>query len=194
MNVEKLIPASKETIWNGLNSPEILKASIPGCDLLEEAGDNGFVAQITAKVGPVKAKFKFDVVLKDLDPPNSYTIDGKGQGGAAGFANGSAHVVLSEHPDGTLLAYQVKANVGGKLAQLGGRLIDGTAAKLADEFFENFIANVATDESETGEQESEQASGNPEREGAGADSSSPIVLWLVGGALLVAGAWWLLSN
>lgn len=142
MNVEQPIAASREQVWAALNDTEVLKASIPGCDSLEVTGEDSFKAQITAKVGPVKARFSFDVSLTDIDPPNGYTINGQGQGGAAGFANGSAAVSLREDGANTILAYQAKANVGGKLAQLGARLIDGTAAKLAGEFFTNFCAIV----------------------------------------------------
>ena len=135
MKVERPIAASREKVWAALNDTETLKASIPGCDALEATSDTSFNAQITVKVGPVKAKFKFDVSLSDIDAPNSYMINGQGQGGAAGFANGSCAVTLLEDGEHTILAYHAKANVGGKLAQLGSRLIDGTAQKMADEFF-----------------------------------------------------------
>ena len=149
MNVQQAIAADREVVWKALNDPEVLKAAIPGCESLELDGDNRFNARIIAKVGPVKAKFNFKVELNDLDPPNSYTINGEGQGGAAGFAKGSARVTLQEQDGGTLLSYQVKANVGGKLAQLGSRLIDGTASKLAGEFFDAFIAIVTNAEGAT---------------------------------------------
>ena len=138
MNFEHRIAASREQVWKALNDIEMLKASIPGCDSLISEEENTFKAQITAKVGPVKAKFKFDVTLTDIDPPNAYTINGQGQGGAAGFANGSAAVTLREDGKHTILAYHAKANVGGKLAQLGARLIDGAAQKMANEFFVKF--------------------------------------------------------
>ena len=156
MSSEQRIPAPRETVWAALNNTEILKTAMPGCESFEEVGDNQFTAQVTTKVGPVKARFKFNVSLTDVDPPNGYTINGEGQGGAAGFAKGSASVDLSEDGSDTLLSYKVTANVGGKLAQLGARLIDGTAKKLADEFFNNFIAIVSAEEgSETGEADSE---------------------------------------
>ena len=139
MNAEQHIPAPRETVWAALNDTEILKAAMPGCEEFEAVGEHAFVAKITAKVGPVKAKFKFNVSLTDVDPPNGYTINGEGQGGVAGFAKGGASVSLTEEEGGTLLRYSVKANVGGKLAQLGARLIDGTARKMADEFFGNFV-------------------------------------------------------
>lgn len=143
MNAELSIAASREQVWAALNDTEVLKASMPGCESFETVGENRFEARITAKVGPVKAKFKFNVELSDIDPPNRYTISGEGQGGVAGFAKGSATVTLTEDGADTILAYSVKANVGGKLAQLGSRLIDGTAKKMADEFFSNFVEIVA---------------------------------------------------
>jgi hypothetical protein len=144
---EQRIDASRGKIWEALNNTEILKNSMPGCESFESTGENSFEAKITVKVGPVKAKFKFNVNLTDIDPPNGYTINGEGQGGAAGFAKGSASVNLTEDGSATILAYNVKANVGGKLAQLGARLIDGAARKMADEFFGNFIGIMSGDSS-----------------------------------------------
>ena len=135
---EKRIAAPRDAVWAGLNDPEILKASIPGCDSLEKTSDTGFEAVVRAKVGPVKAKFKGSVELSDLNPPESYRISGEGKGGAAGFAKGGATVTLVEDGDGTILKYDVDADVGGKLAQIGGRLLEGTTKKLAGEFFDNF--------------------------------------------------------
>lgn len=153
MASEQRIPANRETVWAALNDTEILKAAMPGCESFEATGDNQFDAKVTTKVGPVKARFKFKVNLTDIDPPNGYTINGEGQGGAAGFAKGSASVNLVEDGSDTVLSYKVKANVGGKLAQLGSRLIDGTAKKLADEFFGNFIELLGS-ENEAGESSS----------------------------------------
>lgn len=143
MTGEYRIPAPREQVWAALNDPEILKASIPGCESLERTGDNGFAATVVAKVGPVRAKFTGAVTLSDLDPPNGYTISGEGKGGPAGFAKGEAKVRLAEDAGATVLTYEVNANVGGKLAQLGSRLIDGTAKKLADEFFSTFSEKAA---------------------------------------------------
>ncbi|MDP6833230.1 MAG: carbon monoxide dehydrogenase subunit G [Alphaproteobacteria bacterium] len=140
---EYRIAASRERVWAALNDPEVLKASIPGCSALEAVGGDSFTATVTAKVGPVKAKFQGQVTLSDMDPPNGYTIQGEGKGGAAGFAKGGAKVTLLEDGDGTLLQYEVNANVGGKLAQIGSRLIDGTAKKLAGEFFTVFAELAA---------------------------------------------------
>ena len=143
MTGEFRIPASREAVWKALNDPEILKRSIAGCEELEKTSDTEFTAKVTAKVGPVKARFAGKVTLSDLDPPNGYTISGEGQGGAAGFAKGGAKVRLEPDGDGTLLKYTVNAAIGGKLAQIGARLIDGAARKMADEFFASFAANVA---------------------------------------------------
>ncbi|MBL6745378.1 MAG: carbon monoxide dehydrogenase subunit G [Pseudomonadales bacterium] len=143
---EQLIEMSRDTVWAALNDTTILQQAMPGCESFDATGENTFEARLVTKIGPVKAKFKFDVELSDQDPPNGYTISGAGQGGAAGFAKGSASVSLTEQDGATLLAYNVQANVGGKLAQLGARLIDGVAKKMADEFFENFKKIVAAGE------------------------------------------------
>jgi carbon monoxide dehydrogenase subunit G len=143
MTGEYRIPASRDQVWAALNDPETLKASLPGCESLEKVSEHEFVATVVAKVGPVKAKFNGNVALSNLNPPESYTISGEGKGGAAGFAKGGADVRLAEMGDITILTYTAKADVGGKLAQLGSRLIDGTAKKMADEFFDNFTKQVA---------------------------------------------------
>ena len=135
---EQRIPASRDAVWAALNNTEILKQAMPGCESFDAIEENKFEAKLTAKVGPVKAKFKFQVELSEINAPNGYTILGEGQGGVAGFAKGSAKVDLTEDGDETILAYNVQARVGGKLAQLGARLIDGTAKKMADDFFGNF--------------------------------------------------------
>jgi carbon monoxide dehydrogenase subunit G len=142
MNGEVQLAASREAVWAKLNDPEVLKACIPGCEELEKTDDGGFSAVAKMKVGPVSARFKGKVMLSDLDPPNGYRISGEGEGGVAGFAKGGAVVKLSEKDGGTLLGYDVEAQIGGKLAQLGQRLINGTAKKLADEFFANFAKAV----------------------------------------------------
>ncbi|MGH6710236.1 MAG: SRPBCC family protein [Bradyrhizobium sp.] len=138
MNGEVQLPAARGVVWEKLNDPDVLKACIPGCEVLEKTNENGFVAVAKMKVGPVSARFKGRVVLTDLDPPNGYRISGEGEGGVAGFAKGGATVGLVEKDGGTLLSYQVEAQIGGRLAQLGQRLINGAAKKLADEFFANF--------------------------------------------------------
>ncbi len=147
MKGEHHISAQREEVWKALNDTEILKASLPGCESMVATAENAFIAKITAKVGPVKAKFTLEITLSELDPPNGYTITGEGKGGVAGFANGGATVSLRESGNDTILSYTVKANVGGKLAQLGARLIDGAAKKMADEFFGTFSEIVGTESS-----------------------------------------------
>jgi carbon monoxide dehydrogenase subunit G len=142
MSGENRIPASRAKVWAALNDPAVLKASIPGCQSLEKLSDTEMTAVVQAKVGPVKATFNGHVTLSNIDPPNGYTIEGEGKGGVAGFAKGGADVRLADDGDGTLLTYKVKAQVGGKLAQIGGRLIDATAKQMADQFFSAFAANV----------------------------------------------------
>ena len=142
MNGEYHIPAPRETVWAALNDPYILKECIPGCEEIEKHSETELSAKVTTKVGPVKAKFGGKVTLSDINPPNGYTISGEGTGGVAGFAKGGAKVSLQESGDGTLLKYTAKATVGGKLAQIGSRLIDSTAKKLANEFFDKFAKVV----------------------------------------------------
>ena len=143
MTGEYRIAASREEVWRALNDPDVLKQSIPGCDEIIRTSDTTMTAKVTVKVGPVKAKFTGDVTLSDFDPPNGYTISGQGKGGPAGFAKGSAKVRLEQDGDGTLLKYEVNATVGGKLAQIGSRLIDSTARKMAKDFFGKFAEIVA---------------------------------------------------
>jgi uncharacterized protein len=142
MSGEVALPAPREIVWAKLNDPEILKICIPGCEQLDKINDTEFQAVAVNKIGPVKAKFKGKVTLSDLDPPNGYKISGQGDGGVAGFAKGGAVVTLAPKDGGTLLSYNVEAQIGGKLAQLGQRLINGTAKKLADDFFKKFAAAV----------------------------------------------------
>jgi carbon monoxide dehydrogenase subunit G len=143
MTGEFRIPAPRQRVWEGLNDPEVLKSSIPGCQSIEKVSDTEFTAKVIAQVGPVKANFSGKVTLSDLDPPQSYTIAGEGSGGVAGFAKGSAKVNLGEEGAETVLQYSVQAHVGGKLAQIGSRLIDSVARKMAENFFTRFVAAVA---------------------------------------------------
>src|SRR5882672_8328104 len=144
MNGEVQLAAPREAVWAKLNDPDVLKACIPGCEMLEMNADNEFQAIATVKVGPVKARWKGKVRLLDLNPPNSYRIAGEGEGGVAGFAKGVATVALADKDGGTLLTYNVEAQIGGKLAQLGQRLINSAAKKTADDFFVKFAAAVAS--------------------------------------------------
>ncbi|GAA4521415.1 carbon monoxide dehydrogenase subunit G [Chelativorans composti] len=141
---EERISAPIDVVWRALNDPEILKACIPGCENLEKKSDTELEATVTLKIGPIKAKFNGSVELSNLNPPYSYTISGEGKGGIAGFAKGSADVTLKEDgPDTTILTYAAKADVGGKMAQLGSRLIESTSKKLAAQFFGDFNTQVS---------------------------------------------------
>jgi len=190
MTGEFRIPAPRQRVWEGLNDPHILKECIPGCQTIEKVSDTEFAAKVLAQVGPVKANFAGKVTLSDLDPPQSYTIAGEGSGGVAGFAKGSAKVDLAEDGGATLLHYAVQAHVGGKLAQIGSRLIDSVARKMAENFFTRFVAAVAP------EQPAEAAPGaavaGPEvaaNETAvkPKDVRLPPVLWVTGLAAVIGG-------
>lgn len=154
MSGERQIPAPPEVVWKGLNDPNVLKQSIPGCEEIEKVSDTEFTAKVVAKIGPVKARFGGKVTLSDLNPPHSYKISGEGQGGAAGFAKGGAEVNLEPGENGgTLMRYKVNAQIGGKMAQIGARLIDGTARKLADQFFDTFVKTVTEGNAAAGDGE-----------------------------------------
>ena len=190
MSGEYKINASRQQVWDALNDPEILKQSIPGCEEIEQSSPTQLSAKVTAKVGPVKAKFAGEVELSDLDPPNGYRISGEGKGGAAGFAKGGANVVLEEDGEGTTLKYEVDAQVGGKLAQLGARLIDGTAKKMASQFFENFAAaveggNETADDTVADKEPISAASVQPNPAETSAIAQIDIGTWIVG--IIVAG-------
>ncbi len=143
MTGERRIPAPRERVWEALNDPEVLRASIPGCESVERTADDQFQARVSIKLGPMAARFAGKVTLTNINPPESYTITGEGQGGAMGFAKGGADVALEAlGPSETLLKYAVKAQVGGKMAQLGARLIDSTAKSMSDQFFDRFAAQL----------------------------------------------------
>jgi len=146
MTGEYRISAPRQRVWEALNDPEVLKQCIPGCQSLEKVSDTEFNGRVVASVGPVRAAFGGKVTLSDLDPPQSYTISGEGSGGVAGFAKGGAKVNLAEEGAETLLTYDVQAQVGGKLAQIGSRLIDGVARKMANDFFRSFAAAVVAEQ------------------------------------------------
>jgi uncharacterized protein len=142
MSGEVQLPATREAVWVKLNDPVVLKSCVPGCEQLDKTSDTEFQAVASIKIGPVKARWKGKVRLSDLDPPNGYKISGEGEGGVAGFAKGGATVALADKDGGTLLTYNVEAQIGGKLAQLGQRLINSAAKKTADDFFANFAKAV----------------------------------------------------
>lgn len=171
---EQLIPVSRELVWQALNDIDVLKACIPGCETIKWSGENQLEAVVIAKIGPVKARFRGLVSLTNMDPPNSYTISGAGKGGAAGFAKGGADVTLTDTEGGTLLRYEVKAQVGGKLAQVGARLIDAAAKKMAGDFFAAFNDEVV-----------ERAGGTVTRKAEAEAGGLPLWLWAVGLAAIV---------
>jgi carbon monoxide dehydrogenase subunit G len=213
MTGEQRIPAPRQRVWEGLNDPEILKQAIPGCQTIERVSDTEFTARVLATVGPVKATFGGKVILSDLDPPQSYTISGEGSGGVAGFAKGGAKVNLDEEGAETVLRYAVQAHVGGKLAQIGSRLIDSVARRMADQFFTRFVSAVAPEQSEpagTGTASVQPVSGEPPADGGASapvtsvetqreprqagteqpktkDIRLPPVLWVTGLAAVVGG-------
>lgn len=170
---EQIIPAPQAEVWRGLNDPEILKACIPGCETIEKIDDTHYSIALTAKVGPVKAKFLGNLVLADLDPPTSYSLAFEGSSGAAGFGKGSAQVRLAAQGSAaTKLTYSVKASVGGRFAQIGSRLIDSVAMKMADEFFAKFKETM-----------SKGAAASPS---ARSPYSRSRFAWLVAGVIVVA--------
>jgi len=142
MSGEERVPATQAETWAALNDPEMLKACVPGCESIERVSDEEYQVLMVARIGPVSAKFKGKLTLSDLNPPQSYSIAFEGQGGAAGFGKGAAQVQLSPEGEGTLLRYQVKASVGGKLAQIGSRLVDAAARKISQDFFAAFNEKV----------------------------------------------------
>jgi uncharacterized protein len=161
MQGERLIQAPQQDVWKALNDPVVFRQCIPGCEEMQKVSDNDFSAKVRAKVGPVSLTMTGDVHLSDLNPPVSYRITGQGKGGAAGFARGGADIRLEDKGGATLIAYDVDAQVGGKLAQIGNRLIDSTARKMADDFFSRFVAIVERAET-TATGSSPHATGSPE--------------------------------
>ena len=143
---EVRIPASRQQVWEALNDPDTLRGSIPGCQSLDKLSDTEFSAKVLSKIGPVKAKFATKITLSNLKPPESYTLSGQGQGGVAGFAKGSADVTLVEENSETLLRYSARIQVGGKLAQVGSRLLKGSVSKLAEQVFGKFAAKLGVDD------------------------------------------------
>ena len=143
MTGSRTVPSDIDTTWRALNDPEVLKACIPGCESIERVADNEYRVVMTARVGPVSARFTGRIVMTDIVAPTSYTLSFEGQGGAAGFAKGEARVALVADGAGTRIDYQCKAQVGGKLAQIGSRLVDGAAAKVADDFFARFVERLS---------------------------------------------------
>ena len=172
---ERLIPASVDKTWAALNDPDTLKACIAGCESLERSGDDGFIALVAVRVGPVSARFKGTLKLSNVMAPNSYTINFDGQGGAAGFGKGSADVALTAEGVQTRLKYDARAQVGGKMAQVGSRLIDAAASKIADDFFKAFEAHLQA-----------ASTGAPAPEPVPAAGGGKIIWWVVGAVVVLA--------
>ena len=195
MSGEYRIPAPRQRVWEALNDPDVLKAAIPGCEELNKVSDEEFAARVRAKVGPVSATFSGRVTLNDLNPPESYNIAGEGKGGAAGFAKGGADVRLVEEGGVTILTYTAKADVGGKLAQLGSRLIDGTAKSMAEDFFKRFDEAMQQTHPEAyaardAAAKAAAAGEAPVAEAPAASGGIPAWVWIAGGVVLLA-LWWL---
>ena len=186
MSGERLISAPKATVWKALNDPQILKASIPGCEQIDVISETEMTAIVAIKLGPISARFSGRVKLSDIDAPNSYTLSGEGKGGPADFAKGAAKVKLSEQPEGTLLQYTVDAQVGGKLAQLGARLIDTTAKSMADQFFTRFVDQVQAPATPEGSAAPVPAQPEPNH------SKTVWIMLAIGTAIAVIG--WLLAG
>jgi carbon monoxide dehydrogenase subunit G len=183
---EYRIAAPRQRVWDGLNDPEILKQSIPGCEEIEKTSDTELNAKVRAKVGPVNARFSGTVTLSNLNPSESYTIAGEGKGGAAGFAKGSADVSLEDAGEETILRYKASAQVGGKLAQIGSRLIQGTAEKMANQFFGTFSTVVAGGPPAAAEAEPAAAEvAPPPEEAAVRKKGLHPIIWIVGIIILV---------
>jgi carbon monoxide dehydrogenase subunit G len=182
---ERLIPAPRDAVWAALNDPEALKASITGCESLERSGDDAFTALVAVRVGPVSARFKGHLKMTNIQAPTSYTINFDGQGGVAGFGKGSADVTLEDVGTQTRLKYAARAQVGGKMAQIGSRLIDATAGKMTADFFDAFEARLRPAEV--------AADGAAAPAPAPAAGGNKLVWWIVGAAVLFA-AWYFLSQ
>lgn len=181
MNGKQLIPVAQDAVWRALNDPAVLKDCIPGCETVERISDEEYAVTLVAAVGPVKAKFKGRMLLKDINPPHSYRLAFEGQGGVAGFGKGEAEVSLAPEGGSTLMSYSAKAQVGGKLAQVGSRLIDGAAKKIAGEFFTAFTRTVAP---------AAPAQTAPEAKGEGV----PAWVWLAGAAVVAGIAWFAMNH
>ncbi len=187
MTGEQMIPASQQAVWDALNDPGVLKACVPGCESIERVGENEYQVLMVARVGPVAARFKGRLALSDIQPPESYAITFEGQGGAAGFAKGGAKVrLVAENPGTTRLAYEAKASVGGKLAQIGSRLVDAAARKVADDFFRNFNEKISAlhGQKEMHKEEEHHAQSVP-RDPDLPNVTSTTLAFFAGGALVV---------
>ncbi len=193
MQGKRELPVSQAAAWHALNNPEVLKACIPGCDSIEPNGADQYKVSMAIRIGPVSAKFQGLISLLDVRPPDSYTLQFEGQGGTAGFGKGQSHVVLSAQPKGCTLSYTVEAQMGGKIAQLGQRLIDGAANKLADDFFKRLESQLVSADVALAESEAQRAPTAAQAAPAGPVGKSPWALWLAAVVVISLFAWWALS-
>ena len=199
MSGTRQLPAPQADVWAALNDVEVLKRCIPGCQSLEKVADDQLKATVGLKIGPINAKFNGEVTLSDMNPPNSYRISGSGKGGAAGSASGGADVKLEAKDGGTELSYDVDAKVAGKIAQLGARLIDATAASLANKFFDNLAAEFGGTVEEATAAAAEPATATPAATPAQSQQSAPssansggssYIWWIIGGIIVIGAAWY----
>lgn len=187
---ERLIPASVATTWAALNDPDVLKACIAGCESVERTGDDAFTAVVALKVGPVSARFKGNLQMTNIQAPNGYTINFDGQGGVAGFGKGSADVALTAQGEAqTLLKYHARATVGGKMAQIGSRLIDATAAKITEDFFKAFEAHLQAAAPAPADAPAKAAPPAPAEVSSGTDAGVAKLWWLIVGLVVLAAAY-----
>lgn len=190
---ERHLPLPRATVWEALNDPAVLQACIPGCESFDRVDDNTYDATVTAKVGPVKARFNGRVTLTDLDPPASYSMSFQGKGGQAGFVKGSADVSLRETDAGCTVEYRARATLGGKLAQLGNRLVDGAARKTADDFFDRFVEHMGAGEAEAAGDDGSGGDGDDGDDDAGQPPAAgsgrlrSLWPWTVAGAGVLVG-------
>jgi len=196
MEGRRTLAVSQQQAWDGLNDPQVLRACIPGCEKVERTGENQFALAMAVKVGPVSAKFTGRIALSDVQPPQGYTLGFEGQGGAAGFGKGTARVQLAPVAGGCELAYQVQAQVGGRIAQVGQRLIDGVARSMAEDFFKRFEAQMqlrhpAAPPAEAAAAAQTAAVAQPAA-GSSGRSTMPAWAWILFAAVLAAGLWALL--
>lgn len=182
MTGQQRIAVAQGEVWRALNDPEVIKACVPGCESIEQKSADEYHLTVTASVGPIKAKFKGKMKFSDVNPPDSYSLSFEGQGGAAGFGKGSASVRLSPDGSGTLLEYSANASVGGKLAQIGSRMIDTAARKIADEFFANFNARVAPAAMEAKDEAAVAGA-------VKAPAQLPALFWVAAAAVIIAAVY-----
>ncbi len=195
MQASRQLAVTQQQAWDALNDPAVLKACIPGCDKVEATGENAYAIGMALKIGPVSAKFKGNITLSDINPPASYKLSFEGQGGPAGFGKGSAEVQLTPNSAGCELAYIVHASVGGKVAQLGQRLIDGAAKSMAEDFFKRFDEEMQKHHPQAYAEQAAAAQADPAGEGAVATVSAgggvPAWVWVAGAVVVLGGLAWL---